>query len=261
MQFPISIKRLFPLFLIIILSCNNQVNEKDDIVMPNPQSVNTDSILVDSIEKTTDKESFIFLNYPSFISKNIYEKINSNNIKTGKLNKEGQFKASFGSSELHFELNPVFLYNKLVSIGLSDGDYFSLLREKNRHKMLMNKKTYNEIIKNLNQKYNSSFQPKTNQLYFNRSYFKVGELSFTTIGSDYYEYSNKDKIVILEGTIYSVEGGIVTKEEGVEKDGYGISLRYFTAKSFDYYEKNKDNDEKRQMEKEKIKTKQTMEDM
>ena len=238
-------------FLILIgslwIACQNSpTDKKDDDSNQKTSIMNEDSIIVHSIIKNTNTDSMLFLNYPSFITEEIYNKLRQYNIKAGNLDSNGRYNAYIKDRQLNCDIFTRFENNKLLAIGLDYGfvskdlclDIKNIYDEKYGNYIMDTILTDNIV-------YNMVYKPKEKDKKFYYSYC--------------YKYSIGNKIVELTLSPES-EPQLKSSFASINHD-CNISAEYYTLNSFNNLQvKNKtieDSDKKLQ----KKKTDKTLKDL
>jgi hypothetical protein len=249
-------KIIFLIFTCLYLvGCQNSTKESGNFDSNIKKIIkNHDSIFVDSIVKSTNVNSFIFLNYPNFISEKVYQKIKEQNIKVGKLNTEGIYSGFFVDEFIKFDIEPNFENDKLISITLD------VIRKDESLSSLghftISETLFDNIKKTFDLKYG---KPETKFDKFISEWHNQGGKTSRNTGFYDYKYSNENKIILLH--VQSYECRLPIKEESCYNFYDFLSFKYYTLDSYNYINNREKEIEKTKKKIQQLKTEKTMKDM
>jgi hypothetical protein len=260
---------LFP-FLTIILGCNETsktVVETSQEIKPHKYEFNIDSLL-----KNTDEKSYVFLNYPNFISEKIYDTITKMNIKNKKIFIDGNkdmtefpYGIKIWNTKIDIDLKDGITQPFGISPNFIDGKLFSINLFNRLYKFDADIETIEKQVKNI---YDDKYGNPTkkiidvvnhekgiagSKLLTKNSYNKLLYDSQEKTSENEYKYSNKDRIVVLtisKGSKCEFELNenmlIPTKGKRDEEWPFiGISIDYYTKQSYEIVQdKNKTEEDR-----------------
>ncbi len=235
--------------------CQNSTKELGNFDSNNKQSLkNQDSIFVDSIVTSTNVNSFVFLNYPNYISEKVYKKIKEQNIKIGKLNSEGSYSGFFIDELIEFDIEPNFDDDKLISITLT------VKGNVEPSSTLQHFTISEELFRNLKKTFDLKYgNPETKFEKYISEWHSLGSQLLRNTGFFNYKYSNESKIILLD--VQSYDCRLPTEEEHYYNFYDFVSFKYFTVDSYNSIHSKENEIEKTKKKIQQLKTEKTMKEM